>query len=104
MDDAQDLCGHMKDAMGEKPRDPQEGREPLKCWRCGGTHLRRICPHGEGHVKPAYNVQGHGTESVGKWEHENSPDVEATIRILREELQDFKVENKRLVKALVEKN
>ena len=52
--------------MGENPRDPQEGRKALQSWRCGGPHLRQICPHGEGYVSPAYNIQGHGTEAVGK--------------------------------------
>ena len=104
MDDAQDPCGHGKDVKGEKPRDPQEGRKTLQCWRCGGSHLRRICPHGEGCVRPAYNIQGHGTEAVGRRERESSPDATATIRSLREELQDCKEENKRLVKALVEEN
>ena len=86
MNDAWDPCEQGKDAMGKRPRDPQEGRIALKCSRCGGPHLRHICPHGEGHVRLAYSVQGHGTEAVGKWEHESSPDAAATIRILREEL------------------
>ena len=55
-------------------------------------------------ICPAYNVQGHGTKVVGKWEQESSPDDAATIRSLRPELQDCKEENKRLVKYLVEKN
>ena len=66
--------------------------------------MHRSCPHGEGYVRPAYNIQGHGTKAVGKREQESSPDVAATIRILRVELQDCKEENKRLAKALVEKN
>ena len=86
MDDAQDPCGHGKDAMGEKPRDPQEGRKSSQCWRCGGPHLHWIFPHGEGHVRPAYNSQGHGTEAVGKREQESCLDVAATIRNLRAEL------------------
>ena len=104
MDDAQDPCGHGKDAMGEKPRDPQEGRKTLQCWRCGGSHLRRICPHGEGCVRLAYNIQGHGTKAVEKWEPKSSPNDTTAIRSLKEDLQDRKEENKRLVKALVEKN
>ena len=68
MDDARDPYGHGKYATGGNPRDPQEGRMPLKCWRCGESHLRQIFPHGEGNVRPTYNVQGHGTEAVGKWE------------------------------------
>ena len=90
--------------MGEKLRDPQENRKPLKCWRCGRPHLRRICPHGEGCVRPAYNIQGHGAEAIEKWEHESSQGVVATIRNLRVELQDCKEENKRLVKDLVKQN
>ena len=68
MDDAQDPYGHGKDAMGKNPRDPQEGRKPLQCWRCGGPHLRWICLHGEGYVSLAYNTQGHGTEAIGNRE------------------------------------
>ena len=64
----------------------------------------QICPHGEGYVRPYYNIQGHGTEVVGNKEQESSPDGIATIRSLRVELQDWKEENKRLVKDLVEKN
>ena len=90
--------------MGENPRDPKENREPLQCWRCGGPHLHRSCPHREGYVRKYYNIQGHGIEAIGKREHESSPDVAATIRILREKLQDCKEENKKLVKALVEQN
>ena len=90
--------------MRENPRDPQEGRISLKCWRCGGPHLRQIFPHGEGCVIPTYNIQGHGAEAIEKWGQESSLGVVATIRSLREELQDCKEENKRLVKDLVEKN
>ena len=75
MDDAQDPCGHREDVMGGNPREPQEGRNPLQCWRCGGPHLCWICPHGEGHVRIAYIVQGRGTEAIGKWEHESSLDA-----------------------------
>ena len=103
MDDIQDPSGHGKDAMGEKLRDPQENRMPLQCWRCG-PHLRRISPHGEGYVRPAYNIQENETKDVGKREQESSPDVAATIRILRAKLQDCKEEKKILVKDLVDKN
>ena len=104
MDDAHDPCGHGKYAMGEKPKDPQEGRKPLQCWRCGGPHLRRIRPHGEGYVRPTYNIQENETKVDGNREQESSPDAATTIRILRVELQGCKEENKRLVKDLVEKN
>ena len=82
MDDAHDPCGHGKYATREKPRDRQEGRKPLQCWRCGGPHLHQICLHGEGYVRPAYNIQGHGIEAIEKWEQEISPDSVATIRSL----------------------
>ena len=45
MDDAHDSYGHGKYATGKNPRDPQEGRKTLQCWRCGGPHLCRSCPH-----------------------------------------------------------
>ena len=79
MDDVQDPNGHGEYAMGEKSRYPQQGRKPLQCWRCVGPRLRWIFPHGEGYVRPTYNIQGHGTEAVEKWEHESSPDAAATI-------------------------
>ena len=25
---------------GEKPKDPQQYRGPLQCWKCGGPHMR----------------------------------------------------------------
>ena len=86
MDDAKDPCGHRKDAIGGEPRDPQEGRNPLQCWICGGPHLCRICPHGEGYVRPAYNIQENETKADGKREKESSPNAIATIRILRVDL------------------
>ena len=58
----------------------------------------------EGCVRPAYNIQGHETEAIGKMEQESSLDAATTIRILRVELQGCKEENKRLVRALVEQN
>ena len=88
MDDAQDPCGHGEDATGENPRDLQENRKPLQCWRCGEPHLRRSCPHGEGYVRPIYNIQENETEADGKREQDSSLDAAATIRSLRVELQD----------------
>ena len=79
-------------------------KEPLKCWRCGGPHFRRICPHEERYLSLAYNTQRHGAKTVGKGEQESFPDAAVTIRILRIELQDCKEENKRLVKAMGEQN
>ena len=66
--------------------------------------MRRICPHEERYVRPAYNTQHCGAETVGKGEQESFPDAAVTIRISRTELQDCKEENKRLVKAMVEQN
>ena len=28
----------------EKPKDPQQNRGPLQCWKCGGPHMRKYCP------------------------------------------------------------
>ena len=68
MDNAQDPCGHGEYAMGGNPRDPQEGRNPLQCWICGGPHLHRIFPHVKGYIRPTYNAQGHRTKAIGKRE------------------------------------
>ena len=43
--------------MTEKPRYPQHNKEPLQCWKCGGPHMRRNYPLGDGNVRPAYNIQ-----------------------------------------------
>ena len=85
MNDVRDPCEHRKDAMWKNPRDPQEGRMSLKCWRCRGPHLHWICTHEEGYLSLAYNTQRHGSEIVGKGEQESFPDVVVTIRILRTE-------------------
>ena len=42
---------------GEKPKDPQQYRGPLQCWKCGGTHMRRNCPLDNESARPAYNIQ-----------------------------------------------
>ena len=86
MNDMRDPCEHEKDAMGKNPRDPQEGRMSLKCWRCGGPHVGWIFPLEERYVRPTYNTQLHGVETIGKGEQEGFPDVAVTIRILRREL------------------
>ena len=65
--------------------------------------MRKSCPHGEGYVRLAYNIQENETEADGKREQESSLDVAATIRSLRVELQGCKEENKRMNKVLVEK-
>ena len=66
--------------------------------------MRRSCPHGEGYVRPAYNIQENETKANGNMEQASSLDVAATIRSLRVELQGYKEETKRMIKALVEKN
>ena len=43
--------------VGENPRDPQQIREPLQCWRCGGPHMHRNCPLENDSARPAYNIQ-----------------------------------------------
>ena len=50
--------------MGENPRDPQQNKEPIQCWKCGGPHLHRNFPHEEGYVRLAYNIQE--DETVGQ--------------------------------------
>ena len=40
------------------PKDPQQNKGPLKCWKCEGPHLRRYCPLENESVRPAYNIQG----------------------------------------------
>ena len=30
--------------VGEKLRDPQQNREPIQCWKCGGPHMRKKFP------------------------------------------------------------
>ena len=90
MDDAQDPCGNGEDAIGKKPRHPQGKIKSLKCWRCGGPHLCCSYSHWEVYVRPAYNIQENEIEADGKGEHESSPDVAATIRSLRVELQVLK--------------
>ena len=52
--------------MGEKPRDPQQNREPLKCWKCGAPHMCRNCPLENENASPAYNIQE--AEIVGQVE------------------------------------
>ena len=43
--------------VGEKPRDPQQNREPLQCWKCGGPHMHRNFPLEDGFVrKLAHNI------------------------------------------------
>ena len=39
--------------IGEKPKDPQQNRGPLQCWRCGGPHMCRTCPLENESARPA---------------------------------------------------
>ena len=48
---------HLARVMGEKPRDPQQKREPLQCWRCGENHMCRNCPLENGYVRQSHNIQ-----------------------------------------------
>ena len=43
--------------VGEEPRDPQQNRSRLQCWKCGGTHMRRYCPLENENARPTYNIQ-----------------------------------------------
>ena len=43
--------------VGESPIDPQQNREPLQCWKCGGSHMHRNSPLEDGNARPYYNVQ-----------------------------------------------
>ena len=43
--------------VGENPRDPQQSREPLQCWKYGEPHMRRNCPLENGNARPTYKIQ-----------------------------------------------
>ena len=43
--------------VGEEPRDPQQNRAPLQCWKCGGPHMCRYCPHENENARLEYNNQ-----------------------------------------------
>ena len=47
--------------IGEKPKDPQQIRGPLQCWKCGEPHMHRNCPLKNESARLAYNVQEAGT-------------------------------------------
>ena len=42
---------------GEKPKDPQQNRVPLQCWKCGGPHMRNNFPLESESARPSYNIQ-----------------------------------------------
>ena len=48
----------------ENPKDPQQKRGPLQCWKCGGPHIRRNCPLENESARPTYNI--HEAEIVGQ--------------------------------------
>ena len=41
----------------ENPRELQNNREPLQCWKCGGPHMCKNCPLENENARPAYNIQ-----------------------------------------------
>ena len=43
--------------VGEKPRDPQQIREPHQCWRCGRPHIHKNFPLENESARPSYNIQ-----------------------------------------------
>ena len=50
--------------IGGKPKDPQQNKGPLKCWKCEGPHLLRYCPLENENARLAYNIQE--AEMVGQ--------------------------------------
>ena len=50
--------------IGGKPKDPQQHKGPLKCWKSEGPHLRRHCPLENEIAISAYNIQE--AETVGQ--------------------------------------
>ena len=49
---------------GEKPKDPQQNRGQLQCWKCKGPHMRRDFPLKNESAIPAYNIKE--IETVGQ--------------------------------------
>ena len=41
---------------GGKPKDPQQNKGPLKCWKCEGPHLCRYCPLKNESTRPDNNI------------------------------------------------
>ena len=50
--------------VGENPRESQQNKEPLQCWKCGGPHMHWFCPLENENVMPTYNIQE--AEKVGQ--------------------------------------
>ena len=44
-------------ATGENPKDPQQNKGPLQCWKCVGSQLCRYYPLQNENARPAYNIQ-----------------------------------------------
>ena len=42
---------------GENPKDSQQNRGPLQCWKCGGPHMCRNFPLENESARPAYKIQ-----------------------------------------------
>ena len=42
---------------GGRPKEPQQNKGPLKCWKCEGPHLCRYCPLENESARPTYNIQ-----------------------------------------------
>ena len=76
-------------AIEEKPRDPQQNREPLQCWKCGGTHMHRNHPLENESARPSYNIQE--VETVGQVERA-VPRIYATLEDRQADRQSTVVE------------
>ena len=50
--------------VGENPREPQQNRELLQCWKFGGPHMHRNFPLENKNARPTYNIQE--AETVGQ--------------------------------------
>ena len=56
--------GNPVGVTGGKPKDPQQDRRPLKCWKFEGPHLCKYFPLENESARPAYNIQE--AETVGQ--------------------------------------
>ena len=74
---------------GEKPKDPQQNKRPLKCWKCEGPHLRRYCPLENANARTAYNIQEE--ETMGQVARE-VPRIYAALEDFQEDHQSNVVE------------